>query len=127
MHYGSIIFFIGYGNTQASFDAMKTYEESLSNITKYELGKRFLEDEKVCVNRNLSYMDIYYKHLIYVLNNINNFTVKNKNAEDLLILSANICIFTSVLPLVLNSPWSSNIFIIIGAVVARVNQHCGEV
>ncbi len=91
-------------------------ENALEFVSKYELGLRFSQDEKIFRNQNSTYIRIYYENITYLLYSFNYLSVKNQNVEDLSIQNVNIAILISAIPFILNTPWTSNIFIIIDSI-----------
>jgi hypothetical protein len=111
------------GTLRQSISMIVTYEESLNYVLKHNLGMRFLKDENIAVNRNLTYITAHYGQLTNILNNMNQLSIKNPGVKGLSIDCVNISILISILPFVLNTARSSNIFVILGAVLIRATVH----
>jgi hypothetical protein len=89
------------------------------HLKKYALDKRFLQDENIFCHKNNTFIYIHYDEVISLLNNMNNITVKYHKLNDLCTQNLNLNILVSILPFILNTPRTSNIFIIIGSIIAR--------
>ncbi|CAF0944284.1 unnamed protein product [Didymodactylos carnosus] len=85
------------------------------------LEKSFLQDEVIFRGVNMKYFQEQYKDLIFLITNVKNFTVKHDDGlDELSKANLDMNLFISVLPLVFNLPWTSNVILIIGAILTRL-------
>ncbi|CAF1529380.1 unnamed protein product, partial [Didymodactylos carnosus] len=98
-----------------------TFSLLMPYVKKHELGKIFLQDGVIFHGVNMKYFQEQYKELIFLITNVNNFTVKHDDELGRLSKATlDMNLFISVLPLVFNLPWTSNVILIIGAIFTRL-------
>jgi hypothetical protein len=52
--------------------------------------------------------------------NIENYAVKNDELDYLIVQNINVSILVALFPFLLNTPWSSNVFVILGSILTRI-------